>query len=62
MGLLGAQSVKHLTVDLTSGCDLRVMSSSPPLGSTLECKAHLKEREREREECIHVNINFSTLF
>ena len=27
-----AQSVKHLTLDLSSGLDLRVVSSSPMLG------------------------------
>ena len=29
------QLAKHLTLDLSSGLDLRVMSSSPTLGSTL---------------------------
>jgi len=28
------QSVKHPTLDLSSGLDLRVMSSNPTLGST----------------------------
>ena len=34
-----AQLVKHLTLDLSSGLDLRVVSSNPLLGSTLgmEC-------------------------
>ena len=27
-----AQSVKHLTLDLSSGLDFRIMSSSPTLG------------------------------
>ena len=30
-----AQSVKDLILDLSSGLDLRVLSSSPTLGSTL---------------------------
>ena len=30
-----AQSVKHLLLDLSSGLDLRVLSSSPTLGSML---------------------------
>jgi len=30
-----AQSVKHLTLDLSSGLDLRVVSSSSSLGSAL---------------------------
>ena len=32
------QSVKRLTLDLSSGLDLRVMSSSPMLGSVLGMK------------------------
>ena len=32
---LVAQSVKHPTLDLSSGLDLRIMGSSPTLGSTL---------------------------
>ena len=34
--------VKHLTLDLSSGFDLRVVSSSPVLGST-------KKRKKEEE-------------
>ena len=34
-GSLVAQSVKHLTLDLSSGLDLRVLSSSLVLGSML---------------------------
>ena len=33
-----AHSVEHLTLDLSSGLDLRVVSSSPILGSTLGTK------------------------
>ena len=34
-----AQSVKRLTLDLSSGFDLRIVSLSPSLGSTLDVKA-----------------------
>ena len=34
-GTWGPESVKHPTLDLCSGLDLRVVSSSPALGSTL---------------------------
>ena len=44
-----AQSVERLTLDLSSGPDLRVMSSSPALGSTLGIKPTLKKKKRERE-------------
>ena len=30
-----AQLVKHMTLDLSSGLDLKVLSSNPALGSTL---------------------------
>ena len=43
-----AQSVKLLTLDLSSGLDLRVVSSSPALGSVPGISL-LKKRERERE-------------
>ena len=33
-----AQLVKHLTLDLSSGLDLRVVSSSPVLGYALSMK------------------------
>lgn len=35
---LGDQSVKHLTVEFNSGFDLRVVNSSPTLGSMLGTK------------------------
>ena len=35
MGLLMVQSVKHSTLDIASGHDLRVMKSSPVSGSAL---------------------------
>ena len=34
-GTWAAQSVKHLTLNLSSGIDLRILSSSLTLGSTL---------------------------
>ena len=37
-GIWVAQLVQHLTLDLSLGLDLRVMSSSPSLGSTLGVK------------------------
>ena len=42
-----AQSVQRLTLDLSSGFDLRVMSSSPALGSTLIMEATLKKRKKK---------------
>ena len=42
-----AQSVQRLTLDLSSGFDLRVMSSSPALGSTLSMEATLKKRKKK---------------
>jgi len=41
-----AQSVKHLTLDLSSGLDLWVMSSNPVLGSTLGVEPTLKKKRR----------------
>jgi len=41
-----AQLVKHPTLDLSSGCDLRVVSSSPPLGSTLGVESLLKKKTK----------------
>ena len=44
-GRLVAQSVKHLTLDLSSGHDLTIVSSSPTLGSMLGIKKKkLKKR------------------
>ena len=39
-----AQSFKHLTLDLNSSLDLRVVSSSPMLGSILGVKPTLKKK------------------
>ena len=39
-----AQSVKRLTLDLSSSLELRVVSSSPTLGSALGVKATLKQK------------------
>ena len=38
-----AQLVKHPTLDFTSGLDLRVMGSSPVLGSTLGMEPTFKK-------------------
>ena len=40
-----AQSVKHLTLDLSSGLDLRVLSSSPTLGSMLGVEPTFKKKK-----------------
>ena len=44
-----AQLVKHLSLDLSSGLDLRVMSLSPALGSTLGLEP-TERRKRERKK------------
>ena len=44
-----AQSVKHPTLDLSSGLDLRVMSSSPILSPMLGVESTQK-KEIERKE------------
>ena len=53
-----AQSVKRLTLDLSSGLDLKVVSSSPTLGSTLGVKLRKEERQeegkKERKKQTHV--------
>ena len=41
-GYLGAQSVEHLTLDLSSGLDLSMVSSSLVLGSTPGMESTLK--------------------
>ena len=43
-----AQSAKHLTLDLSSDLDLRVMSSSPMLGSVLGVEPTLKKKKVQR--------------
>ena len=45
-----AQSVKHPTLDLSSGLDLRVVSSSLELGSTLGVKPTKKKTKTEKEK------------
>ena len=40
-----AQSAKDLTLDLNSGLHLRVVSSGPALGSTLDMKPTLKKKK-----------------
>ena len=44
-----AQSVQCPTLDLSSGLDLRVASSSPALGSTLGMETTLKKKEKEKK-------------
>lgn len=41
-----AQLVKHLTLDLSSGLDLRVGSSRPVLGSSLGMEPTLKKKKK----------------
>ena len=43
-----AQSVKHPTLDLSSGLDLRVVSSSPALGSMMGVKPTFKKRKEKK--------------
>ena len=50
-----AQSVKCPTLDLSSGLDLRVMSSSPTLGSVLGTilnKAYLEKKKKKKKRCL----------
>ena len=42
-----AQSAKHLPLDLGSGLDLRVVSSSPALGSALGLKPPEKQNKKQ---------------
>ena len=42
-----AQLVKHPTLDLSSDIDLRVVSSSPVVGSTLGTELTLKKKKRK---------------
>lgn len=44
IGCLGAQLVGHPTLDLSSGLDLRVVSLSPVLDSTL-CGAYVEKKK-----------------
>ena len=45
-----APSVKHPTLDCTSGLGLRVISLSPALGSMLGLFKQERKRERERKK------------
>ena len=47
-----AQSVKHLTLNLSSGVDLGVLASSPTLGSVLGMKPTSKKEEEKKEMTI----------
>ena len=44
------ESVKHLTLDLSSGFDLRVVGSSPTWGSMLGCWAWKEERKEKKRK------------
>ena len=44
------QVSQHLTLDLSSGLDFRVVSSSPMLGSTLGMEPTLKKKKRKEKE------------
>ena len=62
-----AQSVQRLTLDLSWGFDLRVMSSSPALGSTLSMEATLNKKKEPmvspfswiKSTCNTKKVNFS---
>ena len=45
-----AQSLKRSALDLPSGLDLRVVSSSPELGSTLGMESALKKRKEKKRK------------
>ena len=44
------QSVKRLTLDLSSGLDLRLVSSSPTLGATLGVEPIKKKNGRKKNQ------------
>ena len=44
-----APSVKRLTLDLSSGLDLRIMSSSPELGSMPAMEPTLKKKKKKKK-------------
>ena len=58
-GRLGAQSVEHLTLDLSSGLELGVVSSSPALGSTLHVEPIKKKKNNFHE--VEEIIKFSKI-
>ena len=45
-----AQSVEHLTLDLSPGLDLRVVSSSSVLGSMLGVRPTLKQNKTKQNK------------
>ena len=57
MGVWVAQLVKHLTLDLSSGLDLRVVSSSPSLGSTLGMEPTQKQKQKQKQNKKSKNKN-----
>ena len=53
--------IKHPTLNLSSGLDLRVMSSSPVLGSTLGVElTKKKKKERKKKEVIKKKTKLTT--
>ena len=50
-GAPGCQWVKLMTLDFRSGLDLRVVSSSPALGSALGMKPTLKKKNNNNQNC-----------
>lgn len=58
-GACMAQSVEQVTLGLSSGLDLEVVSSSPLLGSALGMKPTLKKKFQLQSQ---TNINFESRF
>ena len=50
--------VKHLTLDLSSGLGVRVMTLGPMLGSVLGMKPTLKKKKTTSYFYIHSTISF----
>ena len=48
-----AQSARHPTLDLHTGLDLRVRSSSPALGSSLGVEPTLKKKIKNKKKKNH---------
>ena len=47
-----AQSIKSLTLDVSSGHDLRVVSSSPMMGSTLAWSLFEKKKSIHKDQIV----------
>ena len=48
LGAWVAPSVKHLTLDVSSGLDLRVVSLNPTLGSMFSMEPALKKKKKSQ--------------